>query len=124
MRLALLLASVFLPCNQQPATIRVDLIERNHVISPETGLETVDQVIYWRWHAETSGHRVIHWRFAAARQSVLVRTEAGWRESYRDGSVRRVIYSRRAVETWTTHDPEVADRDILAQSDRVGWGPN
>lgn len=103
-----------------PLVDHVDLIERNHVVCLKTGGDRLDQIIYWRWDNVTHGHRVVAWRMTRDRTSLLVRRGNGWRESWSDGEYRREIYARRYLETWTEHDPEVADRDVLAVEWREG----
>ena len=105
----------------EPATItdRVDLIERNHVICLQTGTERLEQVIYWRWDERTNGRRVVAWRMFRG-PSRVVRIGDEIRESWEDGPVRREIWARRYVETWTDVDPELIDRERLPVDLRDG----
>jgi hypothetical protein len=117
--LALLLLAT-LPHSPATLTDRVDRIELNHVQCPQTGRETLTQVIYWRWHECDQTHHVTAWRMVDRRPSLLRRDGREWVETWEDGPVRREIRAAQFRETWTLHDPEVEDRATVSPEMRRG----
>ena len=105
----------------EPPTVReqVDLLELNHVQCPQTGRETLTQVIYWRWHEGNSRNHVTAWRMAKLPE-LFGRDGREWTESREDGPVRRIIRAKQFRETWTFHDPEIEDRQLLPADQRRG----
>jgi hypothetical protein len=74
------------------------------------------QVILWRWRAEPgrTGYRVSQW-WLADLDPIVTRSGSGWQVE--SGGVR--IQASRIKHTETEHDPEFADRRILAESQRT-----
>lgn len=117
-RAALLVLSVLLP-GDRVLSDRVSVIEINHVQCLWTGKETLCQVIYWRWWTDDQ-HHVAEWRTLASCPHARFRRDGrGWVETRDDGPVRREIRADSLRETWTTHDPEVADRELLPPGNRL-----
>lgn len=97
----------------------IALIELNHVHCPMTGRELLFQVVYWRWWSDDT-HHVAEWRTVSSYPNARFRRDGrGWVELRDDGAFRREIYATALRETWTMHDPEVADRDVLPPGNRL-----
>jgi hypothetical protein len=79
------------------------------------------QVIIRRWHrgGAVNGHRVTEWWMA--KQPITVQRAGGvWMVS----SEGREFYARSLRRTETANDPEVADRKIVGEEDRMPYGLN
>ncbi len=112
--IALLLIFSVVP--QSPfVTDHVDLIEVNH-LHDANGRRVLDQVIFWQWDFAYSRHQVVAWRIYKAPEQFPKRC---WRTDrfvtrWRDQATWREVISDQCYETWTTFDPEVEERSILA----------
>jgi hypothetical protein len=111
----LLLASTNPP--QLVARDAVDLAEVNHFYD-EHGCLVFDQQIFYDW----TGHRydVRAWRLIKSPSQIPQRdfAQGGYRTLWMDGERLREVRSSQIRETWTQHDPELAERDILAKEQR------
>jgi len=116
--LLLLLLSI-LPHEPDTLVDRVEIIELNHVHCPQTGRETLVQMIYWRWHKEQSTHRVAAWRIVQGVARIR-RIDGEWIETREEGYYRREIHARQFRETWSFEDPELLDRRLLPVELRQG----
>lgn len=119
---------------------RVDRIEVNHVFDPVTGGVAFDQVIFWDDNRETAKPDVVAWRMLKNVRRCDCAAEAKWRyvapfigghatpkregngyvSEWNDGSRFRRVTAPTFVETWTTHDRELVERDVLPESRRRG----
>jgi hypothetical protein len=79
------------------------------------------QVILRRWHrgGAVNGHRVTEWWLA--KQPITVQRAGGVWLVQSEG---REFYARSLRRTETTIDPEVADRKIVGEEDRMPYGLN
>ena len=91
-----------------------DMVEVNHMHSRE-GEPTFTQVIFWDWDQEDSKYHVRAWtmdeKVRFYRGSVV----------YFDSSLNatRVIRYRYFKESWTQNDPERADKEHVAETERI-----
>lgn len=112
----------------KPIADHFDVIELNHFWD-EFGNEPIfSQIIFWRWQAIEGhwGYRVGDWRLVKdkAQIPVLRGTEfvATWRD-FKDKDVMRRTSGRIYRITNTLYDPELADRNKLPESKRIGLTP-
>lgn len=109
----LLLAIV--PYSAPTPVPRAEIVERNHLVSSDTGKECFQQFIFWgdAWQ----GYEVRDWRMAVT-QAYLA-PNGLWRVTVSDSECLYQIDSRTFVETWAIDDPEVLDRNRLPECERV-----
>lgn len=118
---ALLAALVaFLP-HSEPLRASVDLLERNHVHDPHTGRCVLVQWVAWEYHAEDGRHHVVAW-WLDRLPCALVRTPRGYRLVWTTREDLHQVDAAGYVETWTTFDPELADREVWPVEWRRGLG--
>ncbi|WP_164104163.1 hypothetical protein [Candidatus Laterigemmans baculatus] len=98
---------------------RVDLIELNHYYD-EAGRHVFDQLIFYDWSEGRRRFEVCAWRLVKSRsqQPRQDHREHLWRVLWHDGGVLRSVEGASFRETWTKHDPELVDRDLLPQESR------
>lgn len=102
--------------NQPIQCDSVDVIEVNHVYD-DCGKHCFDQLIFWEWIPELKRYVVVDWRMNRA--SVYPRFDSGqWVILFFDYDSLRQIRAISTAETWTQHDPEIADRDFLPKHHR------
>ncbi|PQO45853.1 hypothetical protein [Blastopirellula marina] len=106
--LLLLLTAVPL---EAAAVDQVDLIEVNHLYDSQ-GRHVIDQLIFWDWNRDHFEIRA--WRLIKA-ETQLPRRD--WNRGqyvcyWRDMQQLRKVWAPRKRETWTTHDPEVLQREL------------
>jgi len=79
------------------------------------------QVILRRWHrgGAVNGHRVTEWWMA--KQPITVQRAGGVWMVQSEG---REFYARSLRRTETANDPEVEDRKIVGEEDRMPYGLN
>lgn len=97
----------------------VDIVEVNTVLDACEVLFT--QVIWWEWDPVARRHQVVAWRMCQY-YDVIPRCEgpryvSRWRD--RDGRLRQVR-ARSLLQSHTTYDVELAERDILPPARRRG----
>lgn len=92
---------------------QVDLVEVNHVYD-HMGRPVLDQVIFYQWSHVDARYQVIAWRLLRSPGQMPQRD---WRNRvyvsrwFDAEKLRKVIAGQRR-ETWTTYDPEMAERAI------------
>lgn len=91
---------------------RCDMVEVNHVCDA-AGCMKFTQVIAWEWLPDYCVHRAQDWRI------ITWWSVDGNNLMYRDNDKLRTVRSRIIRETWTHHDPEIADRNMFPVSKRV-----
>jgi hypothetical protein len=114
---------------------RVDVIEINHYFDDQA-LPIFDQVIFWRFYTHLDEYHIVAWRILKdvrdhkdnkkwiggpntpyydfkKKQWVML----WWDHKHR---VNRKVIAVDKRETWTQHDPELADREFLPQEYREG----
>lgn len=103
-------------------TDEVDLVEVNHFYDDQ-GRLVFDQVIYYNWCYDEHRYQVFDWRLLKGDTQVPLRD---WRnggyvsewEDFKQGNGLRRVKSRSLRETWTQHDPELNERELLAEEKR------
>lgn len=100
---------------------RVDLIEVNHFFD-ERGRLVFDQVIFYEWTATHGRYQVRTWRLL---KSPAQQPQRDWRRGdyvtvWHDGDLLRKVRTAAVRETWTQHDPELIDRELLPKECRRG----
>lgn len=97
---------------------RCDLIEVNHY-HDEHGKAVFVQLIFWDFDPTRSDYHVVAWRFLKS-QAKPRRDHARscWVISWCDAKKLRTVRADCCIETWTQHDPEVADRQLVPERQR------
>ena len=111
-------------CGAAPATSevvdRVDLIEVNHLYD-QHGRHVIDQLIFYDWDSATRRFQVRAWRLLKSEEQ---RPRKSWPKgdyvtTWRDQNIVRRVHAVQTRETWTTHDPEVREREIYPMEQRL-----
>lgn len=92
---------------------RCDSIELNHFYDG-AGRPVFDQVIFWQ------GDRVRAWRLWKSPEQTPRRRPGGFAVTWFDGDRLREVRALSYRESWTQHDPELEDRDLLPAHERRG----
>jgi hypothetical protein len=101
---------------------RVDLIEINHFYD-EQGRLVLDQLIFYDWSPSDGRYHVRAWRRVSSPAQIPLRDwrsgdyVAIWHDS-KERDVLREVRARSVRETWTQYDPELVEREFLAQEKR------
>jgi hypothetical protein len=100
---------------------RVDVLELNCVYDSD-GRLMLRQMIFWDWRRERFRYEVVAWRLWKDDSPEPLRDwETGeFQLLWSDGEVLRSVRARVYWQTWTQHDPELADRQRLSQHLRRG----
>lgn len=109
-----------LPIGNEPVRDSAALIEVNHVHDPSDGRLCFTQIIVWHWEPWLSSMDVAAWRMRKSDSVFPVRTASGWRLTFEDGGVLRVIDAESAIVTWDIYDKEVEARGTLPECQRRG----
>lgn len=98
-----------------------DAVELNHFYDGD-GRLVFDQVIFWEWHANEGAYRVRAWRLWKSPAQTPRRDffRGGYVTVWFDGERLRVVRTKSFRETWTQHDPELDDRQLLPAHERAG----
>ena len=99
----------------------VDIIELNHVNDAQHN-RVFDQIIYWERDEKAARHQIVAWRMFKS-QSQIPRKNwvgGGWVANWRDaqGDVDRCVMAASYRVTYTTHDPELVEREYLPKEKR------
>ena len=92
---------------------RVDLVEVNHVYN-KSGRPILDQVIFYQWSHVDARYQVIAWRLLRRPGQIPQRD---WKRKvyvsrWFDEGILRNVTAEQYRETWTSYDPEMAERAI------------
>ena len=90
-----------------------DIIEINRVVD-EQGRLSFEQLIFWGWSPAHECFLVIDWRMV---RSESMRPAAN-RVKWWDGQTLREVTAGRQISTVTIGDPELKNREVLAQEQR------
>ena len=100
-----------------PVVDYVDRIELNHVID-ERGESRVDQIIFWNWDKSVGRYTVVAWTLHKGDHRLPF---AGYPVyQFRDHGQLRKVVGKHFVETWSTQDPELFERELLPPDRRAG----
>ncbi len=99
---------------------RVDLIELNHFIDQE-GREVFRQVLFYDWSPRHRQYIVRAWRLVKSESLIPRRrwSPPGYECVWHDDGILRQVTAGSYRETWTQHDPERANRLVVAEEDRI-----
>ncbi len=114
-----LLASVGISPQGDVSSEQVDLVELNHFFDDQ-GRHVFDQMIFYDWSAEHNRYQVRAWRLikTASQQPRHDWTREVYVATWQDGEVLRKVVAKGMKETWTQHDPELAEREYLPKEMR------
>lgn len=92
---------------------QLDLVEVNHV-HDQAGSPVLDQVIFYQWSHVDARYQVIAWRLLRSSDQI---PQHDWRKRryvsrWFDADLLRKVIAGQRRETWTTYDPEMAERAI------------
>jgi hypothetical protein len=102
---------------------RVDLMELNHRYDDQ-GRHCYDQIIFYEWSPDYRRYHVVAWRLLDSTQSKMP-SFSHTRNRYEVGMYNRdliqfhQIWSPMFRETWSTSDPERANKELLDEKYRV-----
>lgn len=96
-----------------------DLIELNH-LHDEQGRHVFDQLVYWDFRFEQAAYVVRAWRLQKTPEQIPQRDfeRGGYVARWHDNDTLRVVRAKQFRETWTTYDPELANREIFPKDMR------
>ena len=97
----------------------LDLLEVNHY-HDDQGRMVFDQLIFYEWSPEQGRHQVRAWRLLKS-DTQRPRYDFPSRQyvvRWYDGEILREVRAAAYRETWTQHDPELAERQFLAKEKR------
>ena len=122
-QIAVCLTALTLSPADEATVDQVDLIEINHFYDDQ-GRLVFDQVIYFDWSPEHSRYQVRDWRLLKALGQVPLRDwrDGGYVSEWEDFKQRnglRRVRAKSVRETWTQYDPELVEREFLAQEKRA-----
>jgi len=122
-QIAVCLAAFTLSPADEVTVDEVDLVELNHFYDDQ-GRLVFDQVIYYDWSPIHSRYQVRDWRLLKSSTQIPLRDWRGggyvseWEDFKQRNGMRRVK-AKSLRETWTQHDPELVEREFLAQEKRA-----
>ena len=122
-QIAVCMAAFTLSPADEVTVDQVDLVEVNHFYDDQ-GRLVFDQVIYFDWSAQQGRYQVRDWRLLKTQTQVPLRDwrEGGYVSEWEDFKQRnglRRVKSKSVRETWTQYDPELVEREFLAQEKRA-----
>lgn len=97
----------------------VDLIEVNHFYD-DYGRLTFEQVVFYDWSRDDARYMVRSWRLIKHPSQIPQRDWAngGYLCVWQDGELMRTVRAKQIRETWTQHDPELAELEVLPKERR------
>ncbi len=102
----------------------VDLVEVNHYHDAR-GEHVFDQLIFYDWSKQKRRFQVRAWRLIKTESQLPRRDHRRdvWLFRWHDDGVLREVTSASRRETWTQYDPELIEREYLAQDQRLDLSP-
>lgn len=118
---SILAVLIFSVIPQEVGVVRdyVDVVERNRVYD-ENAVLVFEQLIWYTWSEADGRFQVRAWRLDKSPAIVPLKTPEGYVSVWMDGDVPRYVLARSRVESWTQHDPELAERAYLDNDKRKG----
>lgn len=97
-----------------------DLIEHNRFYD-EHGRLVFEQVIFYDWSDPEARYHVRDWRLVknAGQVPHVDHENGGYVAMWDDGDQMRRVHALSIRETWTQHDPELAEREYLPKENRA-----
>lgn len=97
----------------------VDLIELNHFYD-DHGRLVFDQYIFYDWDDSLCQFVIVDWRLKKSKNWTVLKyhSEKVYRLRFLDSGILRIVRSPSYRETWTQHDPELANREIVPKENR------
>ncbi len=122
-QIAVCWAAISLTPSDEITVDEVDLIEVNHFYDDQARL-VFDQIIYYDWSPEDRRYQVKDWRLLKSPAQVPLRDwhSGGYLSEWQDFKQRnglRRVKAKSIRETWTQYDPELIEREFLAQDKRA-----
>lgn len=102
----------------------VDLVEVNHYHDAR-GQHVFDQLIFYDWSSQQRRFQVRAWRLIKS-ESQLPRRDhrhGTWLIRWHDDGVMREVTATSRRETWTQYDPELMEREVMPQEQRLDLSP-
>lgn len=99
----------------------VDAVEINY-LHDEQGRPVFTQAIYLDWNCRESVWDVVAWRLLKSPAAIPVKRGDWYEATWHDGETLRRLKCRQVIFSYTTHDPEVKQRDRLPMSERRELG--
>ncbi len=98
----------------------VDLVEVNHYHDAR-GEHVFDQLIFYDWSSQKRRFQVRAWRLIKSESQLPRRDhrQKNWLVRWHDDGVLREVTAASRRETWTQYDPELVERENLAQDQRL-----
>lgn len=121
-QIAVCWAAITLSPAEEITVDQVDLIEVNHFYDDQARL-VFDQIIYYDWSSEHNRYQVRDWRLIKSESQIPLRDwrSGGYVSEWQDFKQRnglRRVKAKSLRETWTQYDPELVEREFLAQDKR------
>jgi len=96
---------------------RVSLVEVNHFYDNEARL-VFDQLIFWDWHPAEGCYNVAAWRLLKSDSQLPTYEQGYYVTLWHDGDTLRRVKAKQYLESWTTYDPELHNRQFLPKEKR------
>jgi hypothetical protein len=101
----------------EPAIVEhTDMVEVNHFHNIQ-GDPAFTQVIFWKWYHDKAEYHVRSWTM---HEKLSI---SGKTVSFFDGQSHRKITSAHFKESWSQSDPERADKEHVAETERIRLVP-
>ena len=101
---------------------KVDLVELNH-FHDDQGRPVFDQIIFYDWSPAEGRYQVRDWRLLKSPDQIPLHSarDREFTAVWNDFKAQDTLRSTRAKmvrETWTQYDPELVEREFLAENKR------
>ena len=101
---------------------KVDLVELNH-FHDDQGRPVFDQIIFYDWSPAEGRYQVRDWRLLKSSDQIPLHSSrdrefvAVWND-FKAHDALRSTKAKMVRETWTQYDPELVEREFLAENKR------
>ena len=108
--------------SSEPSEEKVDLVELNH-FHDDQGRPVFDQIIFYDWSAAEGRYQVRDWRLLKSIDQIPLHNSrdrefvAVWND-FKAQDTLRSTKAKMVRETWTQYDPELVEREYLAENKR------
>jgi hypothetical protein len=120
--LAVCLVTLGINPSSAPPEEKVDLVELNH-FHDDQGRPVFDQIIFYDWSPTDGRYQVRDWRLLKSNDQIPLHSSrdreffAVWND-FKSQDALRSTKARMVRETWTQYDPELVEREFLAENKR------